>query len=75
MRERLENFSTILTWEDEHASQQYQYGLLAAAIMFVFVPFRFIAAAVLFLCLRHPWAKKPPVPPYKIALSRAIASA
>ena len=75
MRERLENFSTILTWEDEHASQQYQYGLLAAAIMFVFVPFRFIAAAVLFLSLRHPWAKKPPVPPYKIALSRAIASA
>ena len=75
MRERLENFSTILTWEDEHASQQYQFGLLAAAIMFLFVPFRFIAAAALFLSLRHPWAKKPPVPPYKIALARAIASA
>jgi len=74
VRERVEKCSAILTWEEENVSQQYQYGLIGVALMFVFIPFRFVAAAALFLSLRHPWAKKPPVPPYKIALSRALAS-
>jgi len=75
MREPMENFAAILTWEDEGQSSKYQTMLLGAAAGFVFVPFRFVLAALIFVCLRHPWAAKIPLPPYKVALAKAIAPA
>ena len=75
MREPMEKFAAILTWEDEGQSSKYQTMLLGAAAGFVFVPFRFVLAALIFVCLRHPWAAKIPLPPYKVALAKAIAPA
>jgi len=48
---------------------------LGAAVGFIFVPFRVVLAALIFVCLRHPWAAKIPLPPYKVALAKAIAPA
>lgn len=70
LRAPLEKFNAILTWEDESESAKYQTLFLGAAVGFLFIPFRFVAAAILFVCLRHPWAAKPPLPPYKVALAR-----
>ena len=75
MREPMENFAALLTWEDEGQSSKYQTMLLGAAAGFVFVPFRFVLAALIFVCLRHPWVAKIPLPPYKVALAKAIAPA
>lgn len=75
LREPLEKFHTLLSWDDEGDSARFQTMLLGAAVGFLFIPFRFVAAVILFACLRHPWVMKPPVPPYKIAIARAIAPA
>lgn len=74
-REYLEKFHAIITWDDEGDSAKFQILLWGATVGFLFIPFRFIAAAVLFVCLRHPWVMKSPLPPYKVAIARAITPA
>ena len=73
MREPLERFSAILTWEDESDSGSFQFTCLGLAVFFFFIPFRYVAAGLIFVSLRHPWVQKPPVPSYKLAMARAIA--
>jgi len=62
-----------LTWEDESDSGSFQFTCLGLAAFFFFIPFRYVAAGLIFVSLRHPWVQKPPVPSYKLAMARAIA--